>query len=163
MPTLGASDAARFWAKVRRSGPDACWPWVGSQMSRGYGQFMLNGRPEGAHRVAWALLHGPIPDGKHVLHHCDVRRCCNAETHLFLGTHLDNMQDAARKGRLHVQRPKRHKVTDEQVEEMIALRRSGFLLADIATRFAVTDGFVSLLLSGKRRQYRQPSEQRRSA
>ena len=167
MPKLGPispADAERFWAKVRRGGPDACWPWTGSLTSSGYGRFFVNGRPHGAHRVAWALLHGPVPDGKHALHHCDVRRCCNAGAHLFLGTHLDNMRDAASKRRLSVQRPGRHKVTDEQVEEMIALRRSGLLLVQIADRFNVSKAFVCHLVKGTRRQYRpQVAEQRRSA
>lgn len=49
-----------------------------------------------AHRMAWALLNGPIPNEMDVLHSCDNRVCVR---HLFLGTHTDNMQDRDRKGR----------------------------------------------------------------
>jgi len=51
-----------------------------------------------AHRLAWELTYGPIPDGMLVCHHCDNPICCRPD-HLFLGTPSDNMQDALRKGR----------------------------------------------------------------
>lgn len=51
-----------------------------------------------AHRKAWELLHGPIPDGLLVLHTCDNPPCIRPD-HLFLGTHRDNQQDKWAKGR----------------------------------------------------------------
>jgi hypothetical protein len=90
----------RFWAKVT-IGP-TCWEWTGAMSSTGYGRMTRGGRGEGwvrAHRVAWELANGPVPDGLHVLHHCDNRSCVNPE-HLFIGTRSDNMRDAMQKGRL---------------------------------------------------------------
>ena len=52
-----------------------------------------------AHRVAWELMCGPIPDGMCVLHHCDNPGCCNAKRHLFIGTKADNVHDMIAKGR----------------------------------------------------------------
>jgi hypothetical protein len=46
----------------------------------------------------WEETRGPIPDGLHVLHRCDIPACVNID-HLFLGTHSDNMQDIVAKGR----------------------------------------------------------------
>lgn len=90
----------RFWSKVDRSGgPDACWLWTGSFFDSGYGQFAQTAKiNRRAHRVAYELAIGPIPDGLNVLHSCDNRPCCNP-SHLFIGTQLDNMADMTAKGR----------------------------------------------------------------
>lgn len=86
-----------------------CWLWFGRRPYGRYGYFSIRRRtPEGvssaryadrlAHRVAWELHRGPIPDGMYVCHSCDVPECVNPD-HMFLGTQTDNMRDCARKGR----------------------------------------------------------------
>src|SRR5216684_5338726 len=94
----------RFWAKVVKNGPtmpgmeSPCWSWTAS-LSAGYGCLRIEGRTERAHRLSWEIHNGPIPDGMDVLHRCDHRPCARPD-HLFLGTALDNMHDAAIKGRM---------------------------------------------------------------
>ena len=90
--------AVRFWAKVQKT--DGCWLWTGGLKVAGYGGFYTDrrGRSVLAHRVAWELTNGPIPEGLDCLHTCDTPSCVRPD-HLFLGTHADNMQDAARKGK----------------------------------------------------------------
>jgi len=95
--------ACRFWAKVDRSADaGCCWIWKGSGC-KGYGLFSIAG-PEGSHkylshRVAWMLEHGEMPPSEAMLlHRCDTPACCNP-AHLTLGSHQDNMDDMARKGR----------------------------------------------------------------
>lgn len=92
-----------FWGQVNKGGD--CWLWEGKQNPRHrYGQFYVgwNGArylEMRAHRVAWEIVNGPIPKGMHILHHCDSPLCVNP-AHLWMGTHSDNMKDAAAKGRL---------------------------------------------------------------
>lgn len=90
------SQVDRFYCSFEQSGD--CWLWDGHINDKGYGVFCMNGRKESAHRAAWLLLRGPIHDGLHVLHRCDVRNCVNPD-HLWLGTHRDNMRDMSAKGR----------------------------------------------------------------
>lgn len=76
-----------------------CWNWTGFINPKGYGQLSFKRRTVRAHRLAWALAYGPIPDGLCVCHRCDNRRCVRPD-HLFIGTNLDNMRDMVAKGRL---------------------------------------------------------------
>lgn len=149
---LDNPEGDRFWRNVRRADPSTCWEWTGSRMTRGYGQFWYLGAPAGAHRVAYTLSHGPIPEGQHILHRCDNRLCCNPD-HLSAGSHADNMQDAASKKRLSVPRPNRHRLTTAQLQEVDALLAAGVKRVRIADRFGVSKSWVSLYARGLRRQY----------
>lgn len=87
----------RFALKtVRRE--NGCLEWTGTCDDFGYGQTSYEGRKHNCHRLAWVLDNGPIPDGLHVCHKCDNPKCVDV-AHLFLGTPMDNVQDAIRKGR----------------------------------------------------------------
>lgn len=94
----------RFWQKVDKNTTSGCWEWRSSIRGNGYGAFFTHLHPEGrkchgAHRYSWGLFNGAIPEGLLVLHKCDNRICVNPD-HLFLGSHVDNMQDCAAKGRV---------------------------------------------------------------
>jgi hypothetical protein len=74
------STEARFWPRVSRFGPeshlgDRCWIWEGSVTERGLGQFWRDGRNQRAHRVAWELTYGRVPQALRRL--CAVRSCVN--------------------------------------------------------------------------------------
>lgn len=90
----------RFWPKVSGVPGPGCWLWMGGKRS-GYGAFLLNNprKQESAHRVAWMLTNGEIPDGLMVLHRCDVKACVRP-SHLYLGTKVDNARDASERGQL---------------------------------------------------------------
>jgi hypothetical protein len=89
----------RFWRKVKMGADDECWLWQAKARLREYGQFRAWGRPQYAHRVAYALGNGDIPEGAYVLHKCDTPLCCNP-AHLFLGDQAANMKDRFAKGRI---------------------------------------------------------------
>jgi len=101
--------ATRFWSKVDQSGgPDACWPFNGAKHKFGYGMFQVStGRCDGAHRVAYRLTYGSIPEGLLIRHHCDNPSCCNP-IHLLPGTYADNMQDKVVRGRANPPRGERN-------------------------------------------------------
>lgn len=73
-PTMTAAFQGRGRATVT---DDGCWVWQRSRTSAGYGAFWLNGGTFGAHRVMFESVYGPIPDGLHVHHICEVRLCVN--------------------------------------------------------------------------------------
>ena len=67
----------RFWAKVNKT--DTCWLWTACA-SHGYGRIKVGGgfgKMLQAHRVAYEMLVGPIPEGLHLDHLCRVTLCVN--------------------------------------------------------------------------------------
>lgn len=76
-----------------------CWLWTGYCNSDGYGRTTINGKVIGAHRLSYRLFCGEIPLGAEIMHKCDTPACVNPD-HLKAGSHLENMTDSYRKGRL---------------------------------------------------------------
>lgn len=127
---------------------DSCWDWTGPTDRYGYGQFWKDRRQTTAHRVAYELAFGAIAPGMCVCHRCDNRRCVRPE-HLFLGTHADNAQDKAAKGRsLKGERNPHRKLTDAAVREIRAAIAAGESNAQIAIRHGVTDGAIWFIRKG---------------
>lgn len=78
----------RFWERIERT--DSCWLWRGSITGSGYGSFRLGGRAQAAHRIAYELMIGPIPEGLTLDHLCRVRNCVNP-AHLEPVTSTENI------------------------------------------------------------------------
>lgn len=77
-PYRGMTTRERFWSKVDRSGgPESCWEWQAARNWRGYGRFAVKRVEIGAHRVAYMMDVGPIPDGLHLDHLCRNTSCVN--------------------------------------------------------------------------------------
>lgn len=154
----------RFVLQIgNRDSDTGCIHWLGAVDTSGYGQTFLP--RERMSRFAYELANGPIPDGLHVLHRCDIhyppgdityRRCVNHE-HLFLGSHEDNMKDMKSKGR--ASRAPRNsgtcnpmaKLNDDAVREIRRLYASGGVFQkDIAKQFGVASHVISSVITRKR-------------
>ena len=138
----------RFWGKVQKCGDGDCWLWTGSRNKFGHGHF--NNQPIGntAHRTAWFLTNGAIPDGMFVCHRCDNPPCVNPK-HLFLGTNEDNMRDAAQKNRTaHGSRAHGSKLSEADIPVILEMLGKGISQSAIAVRFRVSQGQISRIKSG---------------
>lgn len=161
--------ATRFWEKVDRAGgPEACWPWRSGTDRDGYGRFTVSRslRGTGAHRMAYELCVGEIPDGMCVCHACDNPLCCNP-SHLFIGTNADNVLDRHTKGRdatgdrsfarIHPERIKRGeqintaKLTAQQVRDIRALYYLyGVTQVELAQMYPVNRQNISGIVRGEK-------------
>jgi hypothetical protein len=150
-----------FWEKVSKT--QTCWLWTASKRGNDYGNF----RRRYAHRVSWEMAFGQIPVGMFVCHKCDVKLCVNP-AHMFLGTQLDNIRDAAKKGRLrngiqHGELNSNARLTREQAntirEAYLALPRGQFRIARgalsaLAKKFGISVTMVRFI--GKGKNWRMP-------
>ena len=139
----------RFMAKVRQEGE--CLVWTGCRHGQGYGMFSTgrtgDRKMSYAHRVAYELENGPVPDGMFVCHHCDNPPCVDP-SHLFLGTHLDNVRDRDAKGRQVSPRGESHhsaKLTESKVRE-IRRRYVPGNGANLGIEFGVTEVTINKIV-----------------
>ena len=83
----------RFRAKYRVNPETGCWDWLGAKGGGDYGHMRMGGRAGGrqvvAHRIAYELFKGPIPEGLEIDHACRNRGCVNP-AHLDVMTHREN-------------------------------------------------------------------------
>jgi hypothetical protein len=89
-----------FWDRAAQS--DGCWIWKGSRPGR-YGGFVYEGVTILAHRAAYILDRNELVGERHICHTCDNPQCVRP-SHLFAGSHQDNMDDMRIKGRSAVQK-----------------------------------------------------------
>lgn len=94
---LSTTEAFRHYMPGDPPGIEECWPWTGTLDHGGYGVISSNiagqTRQVLAHRVAYEIFIGPVPDEQPFFcHHCDNPPCCNPH-HIYAGTPLDNFND----------------------------------------------------------------------
>ena len=128
-----------------------CWIWMGPVWAKNqnfcYGRVNTDGKAITAHRAAYELFVGPIPKGMFVCHRCDTPLCVNP-THLFLGTHEDNMRDmVAKKRSLYGSKHHGAKLTEEQVEWALSVKDMTY--KKIADVLNVSESLIKQIKSGR--------------
>lgn len=140
----------RFYDKLSQPTPTGCLEWLG-YVNR-YGRFRYQGRAALAHRVAWELAFGAIPEGMSVLHRCDNTRCCNA-LHLYLGDQQQNCADREDRHRgNHAQGESTNtcKLKSSDIPVIRALRNwSQFTVTEIAKEFHVATTTISNVMKSR--------------
>ena len=122
-------------------GENGCVIWAGSYFNSGYGQFCVDRESLLAHRVAYTLKVGEIPDGMLVLHTCHNTRCVEIE-HLIVGTHADNMAMMVAAGRSKGRGGKR-KMDARRVQVLRRLRTQfGWAYARLGDYFGITAAYA---------------------
>lgn len=136
--------AERFHARVAVGTPGECWPWTGRRNAKGYGGFDDVKGSLVAHRVAYALANGAIPDGASVLHKCDNPPCCNP-AHLYVGDAAQNAADKVarnRQQRLRGTDNGRHVLTVASVLDIRQRCAGGESRIAVAERYGITPAMV---------------------
>jgi hypothetical protein len=152
------------WERATPEPNTGCWLWTYGVNASGYGVANYDNKSLVAHRLVFFSLHPGANQSLCVLHRCDQPSCVNPD-HLFLGTHTENMRDAAAKGRLSrpfrgSDRPRQwsrrvrgrdpnSKLTAEDVLSIRSERFRGVIHKDIAAQFGVTKSAITQILGRK--------------
>jgi hypothetical protein len=142
----------KFLDGIQPGQGESCWLWIKGRNKSGYGMMKCGEHMVGTHRIMWFLTHGSFPPkGLCVCHQCDTPACVNF-SHFFLGTNVENIQDAARKGRMHL--GERHGMSRLTVSQVLAINSEysygthGSTIEDLASKYNVGRTTIHHILNG---------------
>lgn len=146
------SDLNRFWSRVGNiDNKEDCWEWQG-RIKGGYGQFKFGNVVYVAHRVSYFLHFKVDPLQNLCCHTCDNRKCINPN-HIFLGTQLENYEDAVNKKRATVIKGETHmnaKLNEEKVKAMIEeYAKGGVTQSQLGEKYGIDGKYVDVVLKGR--------------
>ncbi len=145
----------RFWSKVNIADLFSCWEWTAHKNHLGYGQFRFGCNMVLSHRLSWELAYGKIPNNLQINHKCHNPSCVNP-SHLYAGTHQDNMNDMINANR------QKHPIgenngksilTEFQAIEIIKLLKTNMKQTEIAKKLSVSKYCVWDIRRGKNWKY----------
>lgn len=143
----------RFWNKVKKT--EGCWEWTACCGSDGYGKYGYEGKLIKANRFSYMMTHPLTIDLREhpkllVCHKCDNPKCVNP-SHLFLGTHADNMRDMHEKGRGIIPKGEKQglsKLTEQQVLEIREKYAKGNITQKkLAEEYGVTEPCIRYIIN----------------
>ena len=139
----------RFEEKVKAM-ESGCHEWQSTLHRGGYGKIWLETGQAPAHRVAYQIYKGEIPEDKWVLHTCDNRKCVNPD-HLYLGTPKQNVKD------MHDRRRNvgRTKYSIEIVEKARAMYAEGRSQQSIADELGIHQTTISKFIRGAQNRLKE--------
>jgi hypothetical protein len=141
--------AQRFWRGVRFS--NGCWPWKGEQRDY-HRDIYIDGKKEGVHRVAFYITRGYWPNN--ACHKCD-NPCCARPSHIFDGTHQDNMADKMTKGRHRVVSGEEHYTAKLTTQQVYAIKRAcaqGKSYASVGRKYGMSSSYIGRIVRGEKRR-----------
>jgi len=140
-----------FWTKVIKHPDGGCWEWTAGRTSHArHGLFFHDGPYHRAHRFAYQLVNGPIPEGMVVRHLCHNPICVRPD-HLALGTQTENVRDTVDAGRqARGERSWAARLTEADVR-ILRVRHAagGVTYAELAAEFGVGESTVGMAVTGK--------------
>lgn len=132
---------------------DACIEWVGAKNTLGYGKLGVLGVDWLAHRLAYLLRYGSVPEL--LRHTCDNPGCINPR-HLIPGSHQDNMDDMMQRGRQCRGESKATKLCQADVDSIRARFVAGTSRwapgngRELAAQYGVTVDFIRDIIGGRK-------------
>ena len=123
---------------------NGCWVWNWAVQRKGYASVWVDGRGVKAHRVAYELANGPIPEGMVIRHTCGNPSCVNAE-HLRVGTPAENARDMVNDGNQGNQ-----KLTQDDAAEIRRLFAAGGISQrEIARQYGVKPATIGAIIANE--------------
>ena len=153
IPDLTSQQIFNFWAKVDKSGD--CWIWTGRLHARGYGTWRPSAKHPSflTHRVSWFITHGILSTEIEVCHNCPGgdNPPCLRPTHLFLGTHADNLKDAGLKGMMrHGSNHHGAKLTEDAIRQIrLRYAEGNTSHQKLGDEFGVSNGVITRIINRK--------------
>ena len=123
---------------------DACWltrPNLKINTSRPRTHFNFDKLSYQAHRIAYEIFVGPIPDSKQINHKCDISNCCNP-SHLYAGTQQQNVTDRVQRGRCGDLNGTSNGMSKLTEDEVISIYKSHMRVADLAEAYETSQSNV---------------------